>query len=59
VQKWETELKAISEMPDVRENLQRRGLTPTYMDAAATGKLMQSEIVRWTAVAEKAGIAVK
>jgi hypothetical protein len=29
------------------------------MDAAATGKLMQSEIVRWTAVAEKAGIAVK
>jgi tripartite-type tricarboxylate transporter receptor subunit TctC len=59
VQKWESELKAISEMPDVRENLQRRGLTPTYMDAAATGKLMQSEIVRWTAVAEKAGIAVK
>jgi tripartite-type tricarboxylate transporter receptor subunit TctC len=59
VQKWESELKAISEMPDVRENLQRRGLTPAYMDAAATGKLMQSEIVRWTAVAEKAGIAVK
>jgi tripartite-type tricarboxylate transporter receptor subunit TctC len=56
VRKWETEMKAISAMPDVQDNLEKRGLTPAYMDAAATNALLQSEIVRWTAVAEKAGI---
>jgi tripartite-type tricarboxylate transporter receptor subunit TctC len=54
--KWETELAGISAMPDVREALARQGLTPTYMDSAATGRLLKSEIARWRAVVEKAGI---
>jgi tripartite-type tricarboxylate transporter receptor subunit TctC len=54
--KWEKELEAISAMPDVREALSRQGLTPTYLNAAATGALLKSEIVRWRAVVEKAGI---
>lgn len=56
VRMWEQELSAISKMPDVREALERQGLTPTYMDSAATGVLMKSEIARWRAVVEKAGI---
>jgi tripartite-type tricarboxylate transporter receptor subunit TctC len=59
VRKWETELEAISQMPDVQENLQKRGLTPTYKDAAATEALLKSEIARWTGVAEKAGLTAR
>jgi tripartite-type tricarboxylate transporter receptor subunit TctC len=54
--KWEKELDAISTMPDVREALSRQGLTPTYMNAAATGALLKSEVARWRAVVDKAGI---
>jgi tripartite-type tricarboxylate transporter receptor subunit TctC len=53
---WEQELSAISQMPDAREALERQGLTPAYMNAAATGALMRSEIARWRTVVEKAGI---
>ena len=56
VQMWEQELSAISKMPDAREALERQGLTPAYMDAAATTALIKSEIVRWRGVVEKAGI---
>lgn len=56
VQKLEAELEAVSAMPEVQDNLRKHGLTPTYMDAAATGALLKSEIARWTAVAQKAGI---
>jgi tripartite-type tricarboxylate transporter receptor subunit TctC len=56
VHMWEQELSAISKMPDARDALERQGLTPTYMDSAATGALMKSEIARWRAVVEKAGI---
>jgi tripartite-type tricarboxylate transporter receptor subunit TctC len=56
VRLWEKELAAISAMPDVREALQRQGLTPAYLDATATGALIKSEIARWRAVVEKAGI---
>jgi tripartite-type tricarboxylate transporter receptor subunit TctC len=56
VRKWEAELKAISEMPDVQDHLRKRGLTPAYKDAATTGALLKSEIARWTGVAEKAGL---
>lgn len=59
VRKWEQELKAISEMPDVRDNLSKRGLTPTFKTAAETGALLKSEIARWTAVAEQAGIGAR
>lgn len=53
VRKWERDLKDISTMPDVQDDLQKRGLTPTYKDAAATDALLKSEIGRWTA---RAGI---
>ncbi len=56
VRLWEQELAAISKMPDVREALERQGLSPAYMDSAATGTLMKSEIARWRTVVEKAGI---
>jgi tripartite-type tricarboxylate transporter receptor subunit TctC len=56
VRMWEQELAVISAMPDVREALERQGLTPAYMDSAATGALMKSEIARWRAVVEKSGI---
>lgn len=56
VRLWEKELAAISALPDVQEALTRQGLTPTYMDAAATQALMRSEVARWRAVVEKAGI---
>jgi tripartite-type tricarboxylate transporter receptor subunit TctC len=56
VVKWETELKAISAMPDVQDHLRKRGLTPTYKTAAETDALLKSEIARWTGVAEKAGL---
>jgi tripartite-type tricarboxylate transporter receptor subunit TctC len=56
VQKWEAELKAISAMPDVQDRLRKRGLTPAYKTAAETDALLKSEIVRWTAVAQKAGL---
>jgi tripartite-type tricarboxylate transporter receptor subunit TctC len=56
VQWWEKELAAIAEMPDAREALRRHGLIPIYVDAAATGARIKSEVVRWTAVAQKAGL---
>lgn len=56
VRKWEAELKSISEMPGVQQQLKRQGLTPTYMGAAATGALLKSETARWTNIAKKAGI---
>jgi tripartite-type tricarboxylate transporter receptor subunit TctC len=56
VRAWEHELAAISAMPDAREALQRQGLTPTFMDSAATTALIKSEVTRWHAVVEKAGI---
>jgi tripartite-type tricarboxylate transporter receptor subunit TctC len=59
VRKWELELKAISEMTDVQENLSKRGLTPAYKDAAATEALLRSEVARWTKVAEQAGVQAR
>jgi len=56
VQMWEQGLAAVSNQPDARAALERQGLTPAYMDSAATAALMKSEIVRWRAVVEKAGI---
>jgi tripartite-type tricarboxylate transporter receptor subunit TctC len=56
IRMWEKELAAISSLPDVREALARQGLTPAYMDSAATQALMTSEVARWRVVVEKAGI---
>ena len=56
VQWWEKELAAISEMADAREAFRRHGLIPMYRDAAATGARIKSEVARWGAVAQKAGL---
>jgi tripartite-type tricarboxylate transporter receptor subunit TctC len=56
VQKWENELAAIIELPDVKDNFRTQGQVPGFRDAAATGALVKSEIARWRAVVEKAGI---
>jgi tripartite-type tricarboxylate transporter receptor subunit TctC len=56
VQWWEKELAAIAEMPDAQEAFRRHGLTPIYLDSTATAARIKSEVARWTAVAEKAGL---
>lgn len=56
VRMWEQGLATVSALPDAKEAIERQGLTPVYMDSAATGALMKSEIARWRAVVEKAGI---
>ena len=53
---WEKELAAVAEMPDAREAFRRHGVTTMYLDAATTGALLKSEVKRWTAVAEQAGL---
>jgi tripartite-type tricarboxylate transporter receptor subunit TctC len=56
VRVWERELAAITALPDLRENLQRQGLTPAYRTSAETAALIETEIARWRGVAEKAGL---
>ena len=56
VQWWEKELAALAETSEAREAFRRHGLTPMYLDAAATAARLKSEVARWTAVAEKAGL---
>jgi len=56
VSMWEQELAAVSKMPDVQAALDRQGLTPAYMNSAATSALMKSEVARWRDVVQKAGI---
>jgi tripartite-type tricarboxylate transporter receptor subunit TctC len=56
VQMWERELAAIIQLPDVKENFQKQGLTPGFRNAQATGAHKQKEIARWREVAERAGI---
>ena len=56
VQWWEKELAAIAETRDAQDAFRRHGLTPMYLDSAATGARLKSEVARWTAVAERAGL---
>jgi tripartite-type tricarboxylate transporter receptor subunit TctC len=53
---WEKELAQIAETPDAQEAFRRHGISPMYLDAAATSALLKSEVARWTAVALKAGL---
>ena len=57
--KWEKELAAIADMPDVDKALEKQGLIPTYMDSKKTAAWLQSEIARWKAVVDKAGLTPK
>jgi tripartite-type tricarboxylate transporter receptor subunit TctC len=53
---WEQELAQIAETPEAQEAFRRHGISPMYLDAAATSALLKSEVARWTAVAQKAGL---
>jgi tripartite-type tricarboxylate transporter receptor subunit TctC len=53
---WEKELAQIAETPDAQEAFRRHGISPMYLDAAATSALLKSEVARWTAVALTAGL---
>jgi tripartite-type tricarboxylate transporter receptor subunit TctC len=53
---WEKELAVVAETGEAREAFRRHGITPLYLDAAATGARLKSEVARWTAVAERAGL---
>jgi tripartite-type tricarboxylate transporter receptor subunit TctC len=56
VQWWEKEIAAVAESPDAQEAFRRHGNTTMYLDSKATGARLKSEVARWTAVAEKAGL---
>jgi tripartite-type tricarboxylate transporter receptor subunit TctC len=56
VQWWEKELAALVETAEMQEAFRRHGITPMFLDAAATAARLKSEVVRWTAVAERAGL---
>jgi tripartite-type tricarboxylate transporter receptor subunit TctC len=56
VQWWDKELAALVEMPETQEAFRRHGITPMYVDAAGTAARLKSDVVRWTAVAERAGL---
>jgi tripartite-type tricarboxylate transporter receptor subunit TctC len=45
-----------SPAPDAPEAFRRHGITPMYLDAAATSARLKSEVARWTEVARKAGL---
>lgn len=53
---FEQELKLAAELPEVKDALDKQGLTPTFVDGADTAKHLASEIDRWRAVIEKAGM---
>jgi tripartite-type tricarboxylate transporter receptor subunit TctC len=53
---WEKELAAVAAAPDAQEAFRRHGITPMYLDAAATSARLKSEVARWTEVARKAGL---
>jgi tripartite-type tricarboxylate transporter receptor subunit TctC len=53
---FEEELKLAVATPEVRDALEKQGLTPAFVDGAATAAHLASEITRWRAVVEKAGM---
>ena len=53
---FEEELKLAIASPEVRDALDKQGLTPNFRDGAATAAHLASEIARWRVVVEKAGL---
>jgi tripartite-type tricarboxylate transporter receptor subunit TctC len=56
VAKWSAELAAVLDLDDVKENLLKQGLAPTFAPPDALGALMRDDVARWRAVIERAGI---
>jgi len=51
VAKLNAEVRAILQLPDVRERLQPEGIEPNDLDAAAFTEFVRAEIARWTPLA--------
>jgi tripartite-type tricarboxylate transporter receptor subunit TctC len=56
VEKWNRELPVLLDSPDLKEAWLKQGLVPKFMPAAEFTGLTRSEVARWRAVVEKAGI---
>ncbi|HEX9466310.1 MAG TPA: tripartite tricarboxylate transporter substrate binding protein [Alphaproteobacteria bacterium] len=56
VQKWAELLPPILELPEVKDTWLKQGLVPFYAPSEEFGRLTLSELARWKAVVEKAGI---
>jgi len=52
VAKLNAEVRAILQLPDVRERLQPEGIEPNDLDAAAFTEFVRAEIARWTPLAK-------
>jgi tripartite-type tricarboxylate transporter receptor subunit TctC len=53
---WERELAAMAALPDFTGALEHLGMAPIWWDAETTGARVKSEVPRWRAVVEQAGI---
>ena len=51
-----TDIRAVLQLPDVRERLLKQGLEPAGTTPEAFDALIRSEIARWSAVVKEAGI---
>ena len=56
VRKWAELLPPVLEQPEVKDTWIKQGLVPFYAPSDDFGKLTRSELVKWKAVVEKAGI---
>jgi len=52
VAKLNAEVRAILQLPDVRERLQPEGIEPNDLDAAAFAEFVRAEIARWAPLAK-------
>lgn len=56
VQKWNQELPSVLSLPDIRDTWAKQGIVPIYKNTQEVGAYLKSEVARWKAVVEKAGI---
>jgi tripartite-type tricarboxylate transporter receptor subunit TctC len=56
VEKWNRDLPAILETPELKETWLKQGLVPAYAPSAAFTAFTKSEVAKWRTVVEKSGI---
>jgi len=59
IKRLETELTAIAQAPDMKEQMSRQGLEAHFAGSAELGKLVRSEIVNYKTVFKSAGIKME
>lgn len=59
IERLNSELNRLLQMPDVRERFQAGGLVPVGGTPAALGDYLKAEIARWTKVVKEAGIKIE